>query len=344
MVRKLYIAAWVIGVVAGPLFTGPFAALATGQESAYPRIDTAVSYQVDPAWPKRPEGVAWGAMPGVAVDGQDNVWIFTRAVPPVQVYQASDGAFVRSFSEKEIKTAHHIKIDHDGNIWLADIGRHLVMQFSPGGQLLRRLGTPDESGQDRTHFNMPTDMAITPAGDVVISDGYGNNRVVHYDSSGKFVKAWGKLGTKPGEFSLPHAIALDSQGRLFVADRNNVRVQVFDQSGKLLDVWSNVVTPWGFCMMPNDDVWVCGSSPMTWVQNAKEPLGCPPKDQLFARFTPAGKLVQIWMVPKGTDGNEQPGDLNWVHGMALDSQGNIYAGDIIGKRIQKFVRRGAQAN
>ena len=342
MFQRFHVA-WAMGVLACPLLVGSFVATAVGQDP-YPRIDNAISYQVDPAWPKRPEGVDWGAMPGVAVDGQDNVWIFTRANPPVQVYKASDGTLVRSFGQKEIKTAHHIKIDHDGNVWLADIGRHLVMQFSPGGQLLRQLGTPDESGVDQTHFNRPTDMAITPGGDVFISDGYGNNRVVHYDSSGKFVKAWGKLGIDPGDFSLPHAIALDSQGRLYVADRNNVRVQVFDQSGKLLDVWSNVVTPWGFCRMPNDDIWVCGSSPMAWVHNVKEPLGCPPKDQLFARFTPAGKLVQMWTVPKGIDGQEQPGDLNWVHGMALDSQGNIYAGDIIGKRIQKFVRRGVQAD
>ena len=328
------------GIVGCLLLVGSLATLAAAQQPPYPRVDTAVSYEVDPSWPKRPEGVQWAAMPGVAVDKQDNVWIFTRALPPVQVYRASDGKFVRSFGDKEIKTAHHLKIDHDGNIWVADIGRHLVMQFTPGGKLLRRLGTPDVLGEDETHLNMPTDMAVTPAGDVFVADGYGNNRVVHFDSSGKFVKAWGKLGTRPGDFSLPHAIALDSKGRLYVADRNNVRVQVFDQDGKLLDNWSNIITPWGFCLMPNDDLWVCGSSPMVWAQAGKEePLGCPPKDQLFARFTPAGKLVQMWTVPKGVDKKEQPGDLNWVHGMALDSQGNIYAGDIIGERIQKFVRK-----
>jgi sugar lactone lactonase YvrE len=312
---------------------------AAAQQPEYPRIDLAVSYEVDPAWPKKPAHVEWGHVPGVAVDAQDNVWIFTRANPPVQVYKGSDGTMVRAWGEKGIGKAHHLKIDRDGNVWLADIGRHLVMQFTPGGQLLRRLGTPDEAGDDETHFNMPTDMVVTPTGDVFVSDGYGNNRVVHCDSSGKFVKAWGKLGTKPGDFSLPHAIEMDSKGRLYVADRNNVRVQVFDQSGKLLDVWSNVITPWGFCKLANDDLWVCGSSPMIWVHNVEEPLGCPPKDQLFARFTPAGKLVQLWTVPKGDDGKERPGDLNWVHGMAVDSQGNIYAGDIIGQRVQKFVRR-----
>ena len=180
MFRKFHVA-WTIGALACPLLVGPFVTTAVGQDDPYPRIDIAISYEVDPAWPKRPEGVEWGAMPGVAVDGQDNVWIFTRANPPVQVYKASDGTLVRSFGQQELKTAHHIKIDRDGNVWLADIGRHLVMQFSPGGQLLRQLGTPDESGEDQTHFNMSTDMAMTQGGDVFVSDGYGNNRVVHYD-------------------------------------------------------------------------------------------------------------------------------------------------------------------
>jgi sugar lactone lactonase YvrE len=333
-----------LGVIAAcPLVVVSLATRAAAQDP-YPRVDAAVSYEVDPAWPKKPAGVEWGPMPGVAVDGQDNVWIFTRANPPVQVYKASNGALVRSFEEKEIGRAHHLKIDREGNVWLADIGRHQILQFSPGGQLLRQFGTRGEPGDDETHFNKPTDMVVTPAGDIFVADGYGNNRVVHLDSSGRFVKAWGKLGVKPGDFSLPHAIELDSAGRLYVADRNNVRIQVFDQSGKLLDVWSNVVTPWGFCMTAGDELWVCGSSPMTWVHDVPEPLGCPPKDQLFARFNPAGKLLQMWTVPKGADRQEQPGDLNWVHGLALDSQGNIYAGDIIGQRVQKFVRRAPQVD
>lgn len=308
--------------------------------SVYPRVNTADSYVVDPHWPQKPANVEWGHVPGVAVDAEDRVWMFTRANPPVQVYQARDGKFIRAWGEKDVKKAHHLKIDGQGNIWLADIGKHVVMQFTPGGQLVKTLGTPDQPGEDETHFNMPTDMVVTPAGDVFIADGYGNNRVVHYDKQGKFVKAWGKLGQRPGEFSLPHAIAVDSQGKLYVADRNNVRVQVFDQSGKFLDQWTHTLIPWGFWITKEDHIWVCGSSPMVWEQaGEKEPLGCPPKDQLFMRFTTAGKATALWTIPKGEDGKEKPGDLNWLHALALDSQGNIYAGDIKGQRLQKFVRR-----
>lgn len=304
----------------------------------YPRVNLAAAYRVDPSWPQKPEKFVWGHMPGVAVDEFDNVWTFTRATPPIQVY-ASEGTFVKSWGEDILKKAHHLKIDHEGNVWVADIELHCVMQFSPDGKLLREIGLRGEKGDDERRLNMPTDMVMTKEGDVFISDGYGNNRVVHFDKDNKFVKAWGKLGTEPGDFSLPHAIDMDSKGRLYVADRNNIRVQVFDQSGELLDVWSNVITPWGFCVTKDDHIWVCGSSPMTWEETPEEnPLGCPPKDQIFARFNTAGKLLELATIPKGLDGKEQPGDLNWVHALAVDSKGNIYAGDIIGQRVQKFVR------
>jgi streptogramin lyase len=291
---------------------------------------------VDPDWPQKPSNLEWGHVPGIAVDAKDQVWVYTRANPPVQVY-TTDGRFVRSWGENEIKTAHHIKFDAQGNVWLADIGYHVVMQFTPDGKLLKTLGTKGVPGSDTTHLDKPTDMAITPSGEVFVSDGYGNNRIVHFDANGKFVNAWGKLGTGPGEFSLPHAIALDSAGQLYVADRNNVRVQVFDTKGRFLSEWRDCITPWGFWVTKSDEIWVCGSSPMPW-RSSDEVLGCPPKDQVFMKFNAAGKLLQMWTVPKAIDGAERPGECNWVHCVAFDSKGNLYAGDIIGKRAQKFVR------
>jgi hypothetical protein len=181
-------------------------------------------------------------------------------------------------------------------------------------------------------------MAVTPAGDVFVADGYGNARIVHFDRNGNYDTEWGELGSRPGQFSIPHAIAVDSKGKLYVADRNNVRIQVFDQKGNLLDVWNNLITPWGFCVTNDDEIWVCGSSPMQW-RKEDSALGCPPKDQVFMKFNGAGKVLQLWTVPKGIDGLERPGELNWVHGVAVDSKGNLYAGDIIGKRAQKFVRK-----
>lgn len=306
-------------------------------QTKYPKINTAIAYVVEPSWPQRPADAKWEAVSGMAVDARDQVYVFTRGTPPIQVYDAS-GKYLRGWGQNDIKTAHHVKIDHEGNVWCADIGHHVIMKFTPEGKLLQTLGTRGHAGCDATHLDKPTDMAITPSGDVFVSDGYGNNRVVHFDRNGKFVKDWGKLGSKPGEFSTPHAIAMDSKGKLYVADRNNVRVQVFDQSGKLLDVWQDLLVPWGFCVTKDDSIWVCGSSPMQW-RESDNALGCPPKDQVFMRFNPDGKLLQLWTIPKGADGLEKPGELNWVHALAVDSRGNIYAGDIIGKRAQKFNKK-----
>jgi DNA-binding beta-propeller fold protein YncE len=329
-------AALVLAVGTLVVSLGPAALRARGQAKEYPRVNLAISYRVDPGWPHRPAGMPWGAVSGVAVDAKDQVWIYTRAKPPVQVYTAG-GKFVRAWGSDVIGTAHCLRFDPQGNVWVSDIGNHVVMQFTPEGKLLRTLGTRGEPGNDQTHLNKPTDMAVTPGGDVYVSDGYGNDRVVHFDKQGRFVKAWGKLGTGPGEFSLPHSIALDSQGRVYVADRNNVRIQVFDADGKFLAQWRNLLVPWGLCMTKDDQLWACGCSPMTWPKTGL--VSCPPKDQVIMRFDTTGRLLQLWTLPKGQDGKEQPGEVNWLHAIALDSQGNIYAGDIVGKRAQKFVRQ-----
>lgn len=314
---------------------------AAATESKYPQVNLAPWYEVDPAWPQRPAGIHFGHVPGIAVDKQDNVWIFTRTNNPVQVY-AADGKFIRAWGDGVVSNAHHIKIDRSGNIWLSDVGFHVVRRFTPEGKLLQTFGVPGEKGEDTKRLNMPTDVALAPNGDVFISDGYGNNRVVHFDKTGKFIRQWGTLGTGSENFSIPHAIDMDSKGRLYVADRNNVRIQIYSQAGKLLDSWANVIVPWGFWISAKDEVWVCGSSPMPWRNNPKypgAPLSCPPKDQVFMRFESSGRVTQVWTVPKGEDGKEQPGDLNWLHCLAFDSKGNLYAGDIIGKRAQKFVRK-----
>ncbi|MEE8450990.1 MAG: peptidyl-alpha-hydroxyglycine alpha-amidating lyase family protein [Thermoguttaceae bacterium] len=301
------------------------------------RVNLATSYRVDPSWPQRPDDVQWGKMAGVTIDAKGQIWLHTRANPPVQVYDA-DGRFIRGWGEDIIESAHYLRIDHEGKVWASDIGKHVIMQFTPEGKLLKTLGTPGEPGEDETHLNKPTDMAVTPDGDVFVSDGYGNSRIVHFDRHGKFVKAWGKRGTGPGEFNLPHSIVVDSQGILYVADRSNARIQVFDQTGKFLAQWCDLLVPWGLAVTGNDEIWACGSSPMVWPEDGGL-LGCPPKDQLFMRLDRDGKLLQLWTIPKGEDGQEKPGELNWLHAIAEDAHGNIYAGDIIGERAQKFVRQ-----
>lgn len=333
-----------MGWLAVSLLLGASADRAWGQEQpatmpAWPRVNLSICYQLEPDFFRRPADLAWSDMPGITIDGQGQIWLFTRTSVPVQVYDAK-GNFVRAWGEGLIGAAHYIRIDHEGMVWLADAKDHVVLRCTPEGKVLQTLGTRGQPGCDATHLNQPTDMAISPQGDVFVSDGYGNARIAHFDKQGKFVNQWGKMGTGPGEFSFPHSIVMDSQGRLYVADRSNNRIQVFDQSGKFLAQWRNLLVPWGLYISrgPNGEeyVWACGSSPMPW-RPEDQLLGCPPKDQLVMKFDTSGKLLQLWTFPKGEDGKEKPGELNWLHAVAVDAQGNLYVGDIKGRRAQKFV-------
>jgi sugar lactone lactonase YvrE len=310
------------------------AAEATARPS-YPRVNLATGYEVVRSWPARPKDLAWGAMAGIAIGPSDQVWTFNRGAVPVQVY-TSHGELVRSWGQGQFREPHQVRIDQAGNIWLADSGLHVVREFTPEGKLLLTLGTPGEAGEDTTHFNRPTDVAVAPGGDLFVTDGYGNNRVVHFDQSGRFVQSWGSLGTAPGQFSLPHSIALDSRGRLLVADRNNARIQVFDQAGHFVDEWRDLLVPWHIVITPRDEIYVCGSSPMRWPKLPIPGLlvGIPPKDQLVMVFAPDGRVTRLWTFPKG----QGPGELDWAHGLAVDRDGNLYLGDIQGRRAQKFLQ------
>jgi DNA-binding beta-propeller fold protein YncE len=330
---------WNMFILFAASFVLAVSASAQEKERKYPAVDLASDFAVDAKWPQRPDGIQWGAVPGVAVDANDNVYIFTRATHPVQVFD-KHGKFLRSWG-KGISLSHHIEIAPDGNVWIADVGHHVIEKYTPEGKLLLTIGTKGEAGRDKTKMYMPTDMAIAKNGDVFVSDGYGNARIVHFDAKGNYVNEWGSLGHAPGQFSSPHAIAIDSKERLYVADRNNARIQVFDTKGKFLAEWRNLTVPWGLHVTKNDEIWVCGSSPMQWRKD-DQALGVPPKDQVFLKFNSAGTLLQLFTLPKGFDGLERPGEVNWVHAIALDSAGNMYLGDITGRRAQKFVPRPAQ--
>jgi peptidylamidoglycolate lyase len=261
----------------------------------------------------------------------------------VQVF-SQNGKLVKFWDQEGLfKNPHTIRFDRAGNLWIVDRDLHTVRHFTMDGKVLLTVGTAGVPGEDDTHMNQPNDVAIAANGDLYVSDGYGNNRVVVFDKNGKFVRAWGKLGTAAGEFSQPHSIVLDSKGRVYVADRNNVRIQVFDSKGKFLTEWKNIITPWAMEVTKDDEIWVCGSSPMLWseVNPRAAALATPPKDQVVMKLDTEGRLKQMWVVPKGENGKEKPGDLNWVHSMAVGPDGSLYFADVQGKRAQKFVPAGA---
>jgi streptogramin lyase len=309
----------------------------------YPRVDDTVGYKADPDWPReKPPGGEWtAAMSSVALGPDGNVWTFNRGKIPVQVY-TQDGRLVKYWGQDGLfKNPHTVRFDAAGNLWLVDTLTQTVRKFTSDGKVLLTVGTPDEAGEDQTHMNQPNDVAIAPNGDLYVSDGYGNNRVVVFDKNGKFLRTWGKLGQAPGEFSQPHSIVLDSKGRVYVADRNNARIQVFDAKGKFLTEWKNIITPWALAITKTDEIYVCGSSPMLWseIPARQSALATPPKEQLFMKLDTEGRLKQLWVVPKG----DKSGELNWAHSIAVAPYGSLYFAEVMAKRAQKFVPAGTQA-
>ncbi len=311
--------------------------------SPYPKINLAVGYQVDPDWPKKPDDITWRYMTGVAVDSHDHIWTLNALDPPVQVYD-TEGNLLVSWGTGRFRAPHFIRVGPDGNIWAADYREQTVRKFTPKGELLLTLGVPNEPGDDEYHFNMPTDMAITPEGDIFVTDGYGNNRIVHFDKNGTFIKTWGELGVGAGQLSQPHSIAIDSKGRLYVGERNNCRIQIFDQDGHSLEQWRNLINPWGIWITPEDEVYVCGSAPARWTERGN--LGNPPTDQLLIKFNAEGRALEQWVFPLAKEGEQVPGCLDWVHGIGVDSKGNVYFGDVADNskthRVQKFIRLEAE--
>ena len=179
------------------------------------------AFRVLEGWGRLPEGWRYVEAAGVAVDSSDHVYVFNRGEHPVIVFDR-EGNFLRSWGEGLVGRAHGITIGPDGEVWLTDDGNHTIRKFTPEGKLLLTIGDPDKPAplQSGKPFNRPTHVALSPlTGDLFISDGYGNSRVHKYDPKGRHLFSWGEPGTDPGCFNLPHNIATDAEGLVYVADR-----------------------------------------------------------------------------------------------------------------------------
>jgi DNA-binding beta-propeller fold protein YncE len=275
-------------------------------------------------WGALPEGWSFVEATAVAVDDDDNVWVFNRGAHPVIVFDAS-GAFKRSWGEGFVRRAHGITIGPDGTIWLTDDLHHTVRQFTPDGKLLLTLGDPDKpsSAHGGKPFNRPTHVAISPrTGDVYVSDGYGNSRVHKYDPKGRLLKSWGEPGTDPGCFNIPHNIATDAGGRVYVADRENSRVQVFDEDGTYLGQFNNLHRPCGLAAAARlGDLFFVGELPSHLPVNKDVP-------NIGARvsvLTIKGDLVERI---GGRFAGEKPGEFVAPHACAVDSRGDLYVAEV----------------
>ena len=172
---------------------------------------------------------------GVAVNSKGHVYIFHRGKHPLMEFDSS-GQFLRSIADDLFVTAHMVRVDPDDNIWTTDVGSHVILKLSPNGKVLLALGRMRIPGDDVLHFNQPTDVAWDREGNIYVTDGYGNSRVVKFDKYGNPLLGWGMKGNGPGQFDLPHTIVINGD-LVYVGDRENARIQVFDTNGKYLQQW-----------------------------------------------------------------------------------------------------------
>jgi sugar lactone lactonase YvrE len=198
-------------------------------------------FTVDTNWARLPAGTTWnGNTSWIAADRKGQVVVLVRTAPYFRVF-TRDGAFVRAFGEDGLfESAHSLTIDTTGNLWVTDSAAHTVHKFGPDGRALMTLGRKGVAGDNaaRDLFNQPNHVALAPNGDVYVSDGYVNARVVHFTKEGQFVRIIGGVkGTQPGQLQLPHGVALDSRGRILINDSDNQRVSVFDTDGKFVEAW-----------------------------------------------------------------------------------------------------------
>src|ERR1041385_7657676 len=205
----------------------------------------------------------WNLPRSVAADGKATIYLLRASDPPVLVFNR-EGKLLNTWGTGLFKEAHSIDIDRDGNLWISDRADNKVFKFTPDGKQLMTIGKKGVAGKgDSTDlFNGSADIVIAPNGDIFVADGQGgNNRVVKFSKDGKFIKSWGSKGSAPSQFETPHSIAMDSKGRLLVADeqgKKTPRIQIFDQDGKFLEQWDKLPLkqPTGLYISRNDTVYI----------------------------------------------------------------------------------------
>ena len=283
-----------------------------------------MNYRPVEKWGALPDGMSFVEATSVAVDANDDVYVFNRGQHPVIVFDRA-GRFKRTWGEGQFRRAHGITVGPDGTLWLTDDLHHTIRQFAPDGKCLLTIGDPDTPStlQGGKPFNRPTHVAISPkTGDVFISDGYGNSRVHKYDPKGRHMLSWGEPGTDPGCFNLPHNIATDAAGLVYVADRENHRVQIFDAGGHYLGQWNNLHRPCGLAADARlGDIFFVGELPSHLAVNKDVP-------NLGARVSILNIKGQLLARIGGRFAGEKPGEFVAPHGCAVDSHGDLYVAEV----------------
>ena len=306
-------------------------------------------YSVVPnVWAPLPDGRVWGATSTVYYAGDGHLWAAERCggngncldtpeIDPVFLIDPQ-GRIIKSFGAGLIVWPHGIHVDHEGNVWIADargdetrMKGHQVHKFSPDGELLMSLGLAGIAGKGNNIFDQPNDVFVAPNGDIFVADGHsseGNNRIVKFNSNGEYLMEWGGAGTGPGQLNVPHALAMDSAGRLFVADRGNSRLQIFDQEGNWLATWTQFGRPSGLYIDANDTLYSADSESNTG----------PGRNPGWYRGIRIGSAVTGFVTAFIPDPNTgEANGTSVAEGVTADEEGNVYGAEVAQRALRKYL-------
>ena len=314
-----------IGVVVILLGTSTLAQRPSDPALLVPETAPELDYVVAPTAVTLPAGVTMGATASVAFDANGHLFVLTRGDKTFFEFNP-DGSFIRSFGDKLFTRSHGLRIDRDGNLWATDVGGHVVVKMTRDGQPLLTIGTKGEAGEwneaTGSHkLNQPNDVVIAGNGDVFVAQGHtpgaeGDARVLKFDKNGKFIKSWGGKGSGPGQFQVAHGIAIDAKGLVWVADRENQRIQLFDQDGKFVREVKYKGLP---CSL---DI---GRQYMYMVNGFAGQV---------LRLDLNGKVLAAMGKP-----GKGPGEFGEAHMIAVSQKGEIYVADSVNAALVKFVKK-----
>jgi sugar lactone lactonase YvrE len=318
------------------------------QISPQPATDLPNPYRTTDNWGTLPAGRSWGGVSAIDIDRDGrSVWAAERcggtdcarsSLAPVLKLGPS-GTVVVSFGAGLFVVPHGMHVDRDGNVWVTDASDgsntapgkgHQVFKFSPDGKLLLTLGKAGEFGDGPDVFNRPSDVVVAPNGDIFVADGHGgtsNNRIMKFSADGRYLARWGRRGSAPGEFDLPHSLAMDSRGRLFVADLNNFRIQVFTQDGTFLFEWKQFGMPGGLFIDGHDTLYVADS------------LSGSDRHPGWVRGIRIGRASDGVVTGFIADSTPTANPITAAEGVAVDVDGNVFGGVVPAQRVQKHTRR-----
>ncbi|OIQ27071.1 MAG: hypothetical protein BM564_13465 [Bacteroidetes bacterium MedPE-SWsnd-G2] len=298
-------------------------------------------YTLDKDWPNLPNDFNLGSPVALGLNSKGNIIVFHRSgrvwdtnpisnLPIIKENTISEidsktGEILKSWGKNLFVMPHRVEVDSQDNIWVADCGLHQVFKFDVNGNLLMTLGEARVSGNDSEHFNLPTDIAVTADGSFYVSDGYGNSRVIKFSKEGDYLFEWGQFGNGKGEFKIPHGIDLDSEGNVYVADRENNRIQKFDSKGNFIALWQNQVTDQLYSVTIDND-----SNHLFGIDYAIVDNNVVKGSDIFRFDLDTNLQVQF-----GRSGHYE-GSVTRYHDIQIDNENSIYVTDILGDRIQKF--------